>query len=143
MRSRIDGARSATTDVQNEGHAVDVDVGQLKVEVVELELEIDVDADKVVLDDALSVELAADDGIDDESVLEVDRVVDNPAVEVDEGEDIVVDADEVVIDAELTGPDVDDDCAVQDACDGFAPAKYTFKRLDPPQTSAVFPLHGM
>jgi alkyl hydroperoxide reductase subunit AhpF len=41
LLSLIAGARSATIDDQNDGHTVDVLVGQLKVEVEELVLELD------------------------------------------------------------------------------------------------------
>jgi len=45
LASLIDGARSATIDDQNDGHTVDVLVGQLKVEEAELELEIVVEVE--------------------------------------------------------------------------------------------------
>ena len=43
LLSLIDGARSATIEVQNDGHTVDVLVGQLRVEVEELVLELELE----------------------------------------------------------------------------------------------------
>lgn len=139
--SRIDGARSATIDVQDDGHEVDVDVGQLNVDDVKPELEIDVEDDEVVLGDVLKLE--AVDEVDDDD----DEIVLKPNVdELKPDDDIVVDAEVAVLSVELTDPDVDDDgidCPAQDDCGEYDPAKYTFNRVEPPHTSAVFPLQGM
>ena len=109
LLSRIDGTRSATIDVQKDGHAVDVDVGQLKVEVAELELEIEIEIDvedgEVVLGDVLPLELEAEDAVDEDGVvLEADVDAD---VEIEEG--TIVDAEAVVLEAELTDADADDE----------------------------------
>lgn len=147
--SRIEGARSATMDDQNDGHTVDVAVGQLRVEVDGLELEtLDVVV-SVVLDDVTTAEL--DDGsvaLEREDDAEEPDVVSGVASAVS-----VFDVELAVLDVVL-GPapevellvlDVDDvvDCTAQDATDGLRPAKYTFRRSGPPHVSAVFPLHGM
>lgn len=158
-------------DDQNDGHTVDVDVGQLRVEDVELELVVEVVS--MVLDNVVTIELdeesvaleGEDDADDEEADVVRESVLDAGFPEPDvvlgsvpdaelPGPDVVL---ESVLDAELAesdvsvtepgllAPDVDDgiDCTAQDATDGLEPAQYTFKRSGPPHVSAVFPLQGI
>jgi hypothetical protein len=146
--SRIDGARSEMMDDQNDGHTVDVAVGQLRVEDIELvvKVELVVVEAAVVLgkvrvvevdDDTDVLESIADDegvddglGVSDVSVLEPESPLLDVVLETVSG---------------VPAPDVEDefDCSAQDDTDEPDPAKKTFKRFEPPHVSAVFPLHGI
>lgn len=107
LLSLIAGARSATMEVQNDGHTVDVLAGQLKVEVEELVLELELET---VLEVVVTVEVGAVLGSVEVLVLEEmivleDNVVLDDTVVVDDT--VLLDDDIMLLVAEVTGPEAE------------------------------------
>ena len=125
LLSLIAGARSATMEVQNDGHTVDVLAGQLKVEVEELVLELELET---VLEVVVTVEVGAVLGSNlvvsknppsqgSCMILPVEVLVLEEMIELEDNvmlddmavvdDTVLLDDDIVLLVAEVTGPEVE------------------------------------